>query len=311
MSTPETLSVRWPVAVIGLGRIGQALQTALQVRPEAMVGVWDTDQTKVSQEEKLCNIIGAARVIFLCIPSSEVAVCLKNLNPDLTSDSVVVSVIKGLDPASHQTMHELLNELLPSGVHHALLGGPMLSAEITRGLPARGIVGASREVYEQLHELCQGTTISLAHTTDEQGVAVAGVLKNVYALGLGIADALELGDNARGWLVAQALSEMAVLIEAWGGDRATAYSLAGVGDLIATGTSPHSKNRTAGKELITHGRIATLSEGYVSLPLLCARLGDLTPYPLLNSIQRVVRGQHSAREEFSNFFFSGTAPASS
>lgn len=302
MSVTDTSTTNGPIAIIGLGRIGEALHVSLRNKGGVVVGVWDTDQTKVSHEQQLCNIIGASHVIFLCIPSSEVEKCVQNLTPDLLPGSIIVSLIKGLDPASQRTMHELLRELLPAGVRYAVLGGPMLSAEIAQGLPARGIIGAPRDVYEQLVTLTRGTALSFAHTIDAQGVAVAGVLKNVYALGLGIADALALGDNARGWLVEHAVEEMAILVEKLGGTQATAYGLAGLGDLIATGTSQHSKNRTAGRELVEHGHITLQSEGFISLPLLLQRVPDVAEFSLLALIARLVLQHHPAEEGFKEFF---------
>src|SRR3989338_844635 len=113
----------------------------------------------------------------------------------------------------------------------------------------------------------------MACTSDVRGVAVAGVLKNIYALGLGIAHALGWGENQKGWFVSRALREMARAAELLGGTRETMLGIAGLGDLVATGFSPHSHNRTTGALFVTDPGRFPKAESINALPIIIKKLG--------------------------------------
>lgn len=287
------------VVIIGVGRIGQAFIKLLQPQPDLIVMRWDTDTAKMP-EPAVCNdLVQQSDVIFLCIPSWAMRESLQGMAPCLRDGAIVVSLVKGLDPTSRATMHELMQELLPSSAHAAVCGGPMLSAELEQGLPTSGVVGADAARFTRLNELFSGTELTLQHSLDPAGVSAAGVLKNVYALGLGIAQALKLGDNMRGWLVAQALHEMSEVVPQWGGQSQTVYGLAGLGDLVATSLSQHSRNRTVGEELVAKGTTSMQSEGLASLALVAERLGKtVDTVPFLSLVHRIVTGQQPAAAGF-------------
>jgi glycerol-3-phosphate dehydrogenase (NAD(P)+) len=143
---------------------------------------------------------------------------------------------------------------------------------------------------------------------DEQGVALAGVLKNVYAIALGITDALHLGANARGILVQKALVEMLLIVRRLGGTTQTVYSLAGVGDLVATGTSLFSSNCILGRALVRDAKKASSldSEGIRSFAMLWRRVSIYrSSLPLLAALAEVVVRGKSARQVWPKLFAVG------
>lgn len=200
-------------------------------------------------------------------------------------------------------MSELLSEILP---HHrfALLHGPMLAEELMLGLPGAAVIGArDNRIFLLATDLFSGSMLKLEYSDDMHGVAFAGVLKNIYSLGMGMISALKFGSNFTGWYVSQATAEMGKILQQSGFKQETAYSAAGLGDLLATGMSPYSNNHQIGRELAETGTTTRKGEGFVSLPLLISKLGKIMPeLPLANSVHQVAIGKLTARESFAKFF---------
>jgi glycerol-3-phosphate dehydrogenase (NAD(P)+) len=135
-----------------------------------------------------------------------------------------------------------------------------------------------------------------------RGVALAGIIKNIYAIGLGIAGGLMWGDNQKGWLTGVAIREMANIIKLLGGEKETAYSVAGLGDLIATGYSPYSRNREVGNELVKTGTCCLESEGSRSLPIIASLLGqEKNTLPFFTALEEILIKNQNAKTIFENF----------
>jgi glycerol-3-phosphate dehydrogenase (NAD(P)+) len=283
--------------IIGVGRMGDALIRVITPTQQAEIAVFDNDTTKYTAAFPLAELAANADFIFLCIPSTAVRAVVAEIKDHLSPEAVVVSLVKGLDE-SGKSMNEVVVELLLRSEQSAILAGPMLSGELLQGQTAYGLVATAPATYDKLQALFKPTLVHVEYSSDRQGTSIAGVLKNVYAIGLGIASALNLGANTQGKLVTQAIKEMTQLIPHLGGEAATVLSLAGLGDLVATGSSSHSRNRTVGEELVQSGHATTQSEGLVSLPLLIKRVSDLKPYPLLQTISEVVTAGTGARDAF-------------
>jgi len=168
----------------------------------------------------------------------------------------LVSLTKGLDPATQERMSELLADAfgLAAGQRAVVLAGPSHAEEVAAGLPTV-VVAASTddEAAARAQALFLRPTFRVYTNSDVVGVELGVALKNVIALAAGIGDGLGLGDNARGALVTRGLAEMTRLGVALGGRRETFFGLAGLGDLVATCTSPHSRNRHVGIE-VARGR---------------------------------------------------------
>lgn len=294
------------VAIIGAGAIGQALAHILDQNKENRLALFDKDPAKVTRVAlPLPEVIQDAEVIFMCVPSWAMRDALAEMKPHLQSEAVVVSLAKGIEGVHRKTMDQLLIEFLP--LHRsALLGGPMLASEFMAGLPGVGCLATEHsEVAERICRLFSGTLLSLEATLDVRGVALSGVLKNIYALGIGIAQGISWGNNQKGWYVREALAEMATIIEQLGGKRETAYSLAGVGDLVATGFSGFSRNSRSGEEIARTGVCNIQSEGCASLPHFLQLLpDDRSTFPVLQGLEHIIVDGKDAKEVFTKLIVS-------
>ena len=154
----------------------------------------------------------------------------------------LLSCSKGLDPTSGKTASGLWTEACPSWPV-AVLSGPNLATELQQGLPAASVLaGHDDNLITDLQQQLSTEKFRLYRNNDPLGTEVAGGLKNVMAVAAGICDGLQLGANARASLLTRALAEMATVLHGLGGRQETLYGLAGIGDLLATATSPLSRN---------------------------------------------------------------------
>ena len=193
-----------------------------------------------------------ARLVIIAVPSDRFRRNLQRIAPHLPGDAVVLSVTKGLELPAGLRMSEVLAEELPDHPpgQFAVLSGPNLAGEIIGGKPAVTVVASQDEAASRL---AQDTLMSPAfriYTSDDVvGVEMGGALKNIIALAAGIADGMEVGDNAKAALVTRGLNEIGRLGIAAGAQLMTFAGLAGLGDVMATCSSPLSRNRRVGEEL--------------------------------------------------------------
>lgn len=285
------------VAIIGAGNFGQALAWALRANQNLTIELWDKDPARVPIQRELPAIVRDAKIVFVCVPSWGLREALESMRSDLTPEAVVVSPAKGIDK-ERLTVDQVLEVALLMGQPWALLSGPMLAKEIMAGqLSFAAVAAKERAIFDDVREVFTGTSVRVEYSHDPYGVALAGVLKNIYAIGLGMAAALQLGNNVRGSLVMQSCREMARIMEQLGGRAETAWGLAGLADLVATGFSESSRNCRVGKELVELGQCQTISEGVASLPHVRAILGKhIEACPVLAAVGEVVEGRISAPE---------------
>lgn len=284
------------VAIIGAGSFGQALAFVLKQRTGTAVEVWDTE-ARAATPRDLKGTVHDAKAVFVCVPSGAAREVLESIRAHLSPEAIVVATGKGID-SGRLTPDQLLEVTLLLGQPWALMSGPMLAAEIKQGqLSFAALAANDRTIFSEVQALFSGTTVRLEYSDDSRGVALAGVLKNVYAIGLGIVQALGLGHNVRGSLVMQACREMSEIIVRLGGRRETAWGLAGLADLVATGFSEQSRNGQVGKELVELGECRTASEGIESLPHVKALLSpSMDSYPVLAAIDAVAAGGMPAHD---------------
>lgn len=283
------------VLIIGAGVLGTALARAIP-SDRTQISFWDTDAAKCPGGGclPLEQTVPAADWVFLCIPSWAVRAGLAPVAALLRPATTVVSMAKGLESQSGKTMPEVCTEVLPPHQPFAVLGGALLASEIGTGLPGMGVVACADDgLAANLLALFQGSALQLAWSSDPQSVSLAGVLKNVYALILGIGDGLGLGSNARGWLFAQAVREMLEIGKLLHADPQVLLSVAGIGDLVATGLSDSSKNHAAGVQLARTGRAQTECEGIMSFPAIRQKVGSRPGLRLLDALEAILaKGQN-------------------
>ena len=191
-------------------------------------------------------------VLLFAVPSVFVRSTAAKARPYVADDQIIVDVAKGIEPDTLYTMTEILADELgkeggPKGVRLVALSGPTHAEEVAIDLPTT-IVSASPDVAaaQFVQEVFSNSVMRVYTNEDIKGVELSGAMKNVIALGVGISTGLGYGDNARAALITRGIAEIARLGVAMGCNVHTFAGLAGIGDLIVTATSMHSRNNRAG-----------------------------------------------------------------
>lgn len=185
--------------------------------------------------------------LILAVPTSSVRSLMEDLSGKISKDVILVNVAKGIEVKTLKRISEIVSEFFPENKFVAL-SGPTHAEEVAIDFPST-IVAASEnlEAAEKTQNLFMSDTLRVYTNDDLLGVELAGALKNIIALANGILVGLGYGDNSRAALMTRGLSEITRLGKAMGAQEATFLGLTGVGDLIVTCTSEHSRNRTCGK----------------------------------------------------------------
>jgi glycerol-3-phosphate dehydrogenase (NAD(P)+) len=207
----------------------------------------------------VADVMDGAELVVLAVPAQTLRPQLADLKPLLGDTAVVVSLMKGLELGTDSRMSEVIKEelSLPDS-RIAVISGPNLAMEIARKEPTASVVACTdRDVAEWIANVCTARYFRPYTNTDVVGVEIGGIVKNVIALCVGICDGKHMGDNTKASVITRGLAETTRLTLALGGELETMAGLAGLGDLVATCSSPLSRNRTAGRLL---GEGLTLDE---------------------------------------------------
>ncbi len=202
-----------------------------------------------------------AECVILAVPSKFYAGVCARFAGHLPAKAMVVSLTKGLCEKTHRRMSELAIGLLdvPSV---AVLSGPSHAEEVARGIPTAVVAAAAEEALaKQVQDLFNGPRFRVYTSTDPLGVELGGAIKNVIALAVGASDGLGFGDNTRAAIITRGLAEMTRLGVALGARPETFAGLSGIGDLIVTCTSRHSRNHAVGERLGRGEPIGAILDG--------------------------------------------------
>ncbi len=202
--------------------------------------------TVSSDMEYCCN---KSEAIIVASPSHAMRDICTRMKEFVTKDQTMISLTKGIENVTLNRMSEIITELMPDN-EVAVVSGPSHAEEVARGIPT-AVVASSRKrvVAEYAQDLFMTPLFRVYTNPDIVGVELGGALKNIIALGAGIIDGLQLGDNTKAAVMTRGIVEMARLGESLGASRNTFAGLSGIGDLIVTCTSMHSRNRRAGIEI--------------------------------------------------------------
>jgi glycerol-3-phosphate dehydrogenase (NAD(P)+) len=185
-------------------------------------------------------------ILVTAVPSIYVRSTAQKMKPFCRYGQVVVNVAKGIEESTLMTLSEILEEELPMA-DVAVLSGPSHAEEVSKGLPTTCVAGArTRKTAEYIQGIFMHEVFRVYTSPDIQGIEIGGSLKNVIALAAGIADGLGYGDNTKAALITRGITEISRLGTAMGGKFQTFCGLSGIGDLIVTCASMHSRNRRAG-----------------------------------------------------------------
>jgi glycerol-3-phosphate dehydrogenase (NAD(P)+) len=265
------------IAVIGAGSWGTALanllaengnQVKIYARDAEVVDSINNENLnyKYFPEHKLNNNLTAynnlndclanTEVVVISVPTSAVKEVLNNSRDLISQDTIIVSTAKGIDASSFKTNSEMIKEVGFNNV--VVLSGPTHAEEVMEKLPTAIVSAAkSKNVAEKVQDLFMSKYFRVYTNPDVKGVELGGALKNVIAVASGICDGLNYGDNTRAALITRALNEMSHFVNYHGAKTMTLAGLSGMGDLVVTCTSMHSRNRRFGIEI---GKGKTLAE---------------------------------------------------
>lgn len=212
---------------------------------------------KITASNDLEHCCKETDIIVLGTPSHAIRETVQNIRKYLNKDQIIVSLAKGIENDTLCRMSQIIEEYLPENPI-AVLSGPNHAEEVSRNVPTATVVSSKyKKVAEYIQDTFMTPRLRVYTNPDMVGVELGGALKNVIALGAGISDGLEFGDNTKAALMTRGIVEISRLGVAMGARQNTFNGLAGIGDLIVTCTSMHSRNRRAG---IAIGQGKTLNE---------------------------------------------------
>lgn len=207
----------------------------------------------VSASHDFAEVLDGAESMVMVVPSSFLRGICEGLRGLVREDLPIVVLTKGIEPGTHLLMADVVADVLGNPGRVAALSGPNHAEEICQGLISAAVVACQSEALAAyFQEAFVSQEFRVYRSQDIKGVEVCAAVKNVVAIACGICAGLGLGDNTLAVLMTRGLAEISRIVCAVGGDPMTCMGLAGMGDLVATCTSRHSRNRTFG-EAFSHG----------------------------------------------------------
>lgn len=252
------------------------------------------------------NAVYDADVLIVAIPSQNFRAVLEEVKPHLRPWVPIISLTKGIEHHTNMRMTEIISEMLP-GHPYGVLTGPNLAREIMAGQAAASVIAMEDQtICKEMQKLFRGGLFRVYTNNDVIGCELGGVLKNIIAIAVGIGDGQGAGDNTRSALITRGLAEVTRLGVAMGGQEHTFAGLTGMGDMIATCTSPQSRNRHVGMELGKGKSIEDIvesmhmvAEGAKSAPAVVALAKQYNvEVPIISEVHRVVTGKGTARHAY-------------
>lgn len=261
---------------------------------------------KLEATNDIAEAVGDADIVVMGIPSNNFRTVLQEVKKHIRAWVPVISLTKGLELDTSMRMTEIINEVLP-GHPVGVLTGPNLAREIMAGQAAAAVIAMEDEIIvRELQNVFKSGLFRAYTNTDVIGCELGGVLKNIVAIAVGMGDGQGAGDNTRSALMTRGLAEITRLGVAMGGRAETFSGLAGMGDMIATCTSPQSRNRHVGVEL-GKGRniqdiideMVMVAEGVKSAPAVMALSEQYgIEMPIVRDVYRTLSGDSTVSRAF-------------
>jgi len=308
------------ISVIGAGSWGTALSNLVAAIGRD-VSIWDVDQElldsidltrenkkylpgrKIHENVRIAGSLEDCAAdtgfVVFAVPSQHFRAALTSALPYMTKEAIIVNVSKGIELGSLKTVSAISKEIAPERVY-TVLSGPSHAEEVVDGMPTTVAVASSDAMAaESVRDVFMTENFRVYTQDDVIGVELGGALKNIIALGAGISDGMGFGDNTKAAIITRGITEMARLGERMGANPETFYGLSGIGDLVVTCTSKHSRNKRCGtmigqgvdpKEAIE--RVGMIVEGIPTAEAardLAGKLG--VEMPITEAICRIVSGE--------------------
>ncbi|MBX0327195.1 NAD(P)H-dependent glycerol-3-phosphate dehydrogenase [Oscillochloris sp. ZM17-4] len=319
------------VGIIGLGNLGTALAQLITANGHAVLG-WEYNPQVVAEINaghtnarylpdialspgltatgQLDEVLAQCATVFVTLPSAFIRSALEPHAHLLRPGATVINLAKGIDRATGQTAYQTVCALFP-GNPCLMLAGPAIAGEFARGMPTLVMLaGGSSAIMLPVAGLLDNDHFRVRFSQDALGVELGGILKNIYAIGLGFFDGKQVSSaNFRAAYLTMALEEMARLGVGMGARQETFFYLAGMGDLLATALSARSHNRGFGEQIAAGKQVAeieaesgVLPEGYQTLRVVLLLAEKIhVPAPLALGIWHVLTG-HATAESFIDAF---------
>ncbi len=316
------------IAVIGAGGWGLALGLLLNEKGNNLT-IWcynEVEKNSILQhrENKRClpgikipleisfttsmrEALSDQEIVIIAVPSKAIRATVNLMKENIEANTVVVNVSKGIEEGSLLRLSEVIEEILPNKV--VVLSGPSHAEEVARHIPTTVVVSAAdMTVAEKIQDILMTKYFRVYTNDDVVGIELGGALKNVIALAAGVIEGIGYGDNTKAALITRGIAEITRLGVAMGGNPATFAGLTGIGDLIVTCTSGHSRNRRAGELL---GRGYTVSEALEKVNMVVEgvpttkaghelMLKYQVEMPILNAIYETLFESRSVNESISD-----------
>ncbi len=211
---------------------------------EKLPGVVLPDTVQFTSNIATC--VKGRDLLVMAVPSPAVRTTARLASPFVENGQVIVNVAKGIEEKTLMTMTQVITDEMPQAVT-AVLSGPSHAEEVGKGIPTAIVAGArDKSTAEMIQNIFMNPVFRVYTSADMTGIEVGAALKNVIALAAGMSDGLGYGDNTKAALITRGIAEIARLGEAMGAERKTFAGLSGLGDLVVTCASRHSRNRKAG-----------------------------------------------------------------
>ena len=312
------------VAIVGSGSWGSALAIYLGSQVEN-VSIWSFSEKEkdIINNKHTCELLpgsvipenvvatnsfeeafDGAEIILHVTPSKFVRETIKKYKDYVKKDQIILMCSKGFEPGTLKTLDEVVEDELP-GIKYGIFSGPSHAEEVSLGIPTALVIASNYEdVKEKVMNTFKSKTLRIYSSSDVKGVELGGALKNIIAFCAGIAVGLELGDNTFAALATRGLVEIVRLGTVMGAKTETFYGLTGLGDLIVTCSSEHSRNRRAGKMI---GQGHTIDEARKEIGMVIESVDNIdvayelakkynVDMPIVNGVYNVLYNNLEPRE---------------
>ncbi|MCK5779731.1 MAG: NAD(P)H-dependent glycerol-3-phosphate dehydrogenase [Psychrilyobacter sp.] len=260
------------VVVMGAGSWGTALARVIASKGNQVI-LWDynEERAKFLQESRvnskflsnakfpetlevksdIKNLLEDADFLVMAVPSQVLRKVISKVSDQLTSKTIIINTAKGIEISTGMRLSQVLKDEILGKYHKniVILSGPTHAEEVAKGLPSTIVAAGEPESAKKVQELFNTETFRVYESNDIIGVELGGAVKNGIAIAAGVADGIGFGDNTKAALITRGLAEMVRFGEALGAKKETFSGLTGMGDLIVTCASTHSRNRHVGQKL--------------------------------------------------------------
>lgn len=267
-------------------------------------GVKFPDNLKITSDRE--NLLDGVKYVVFSVPSQVLRGVIGSFSNDITEDMLLVNTAKGIEVSTGMRLSEVMKDEIKGKFHKniVVLSGPTHAEEVAIGIPTTIVAAGIKENAAKIQELFNSKNFRVYLNEDIVGVEIGGAVKNCLAIGAGIADGMGFGDNTKAALITRGIAEMTRFGKACGAKEITFSGLSGIGDLIVTCASKHSRNRYVGEKLGKGEKLSDIlngmkmvAEGVPTVKAVYEKAKELNvPMPITEAIYKVIYEDKKATE---------------